>query len=182
MDKLYKALIWLAGAALMLGLVITYIYTTMAMNNLPNGYALGQPEGPIAAFFTILGAQKLAIVVGLSGLLGDGAIALAAALAWMEGRRGWLLALIGARAVMLFQPIAMMTWDYLLNAASAPINSGAPNLMTFTFVSFAVPLIPVALALIFGLTRRKASATEPGAAEVDATESDSALEIIRSPL
>ena len=183
MDKLYKALIWLAGVALTLGLGVTSLYMAMAMNKLPNGYyTLGQPEGPIPVFFTTLSTQKLAIVAGLSGLLGDGAIALAAALAWVEGRRGWLLALIGVRAVMLFQPTVMMTWDYLMNAASAPINSGAANLETFTFVNFAVPLIPVALALIFGLTLRKASATETNVTEAKATEADGTLEIIRSPL
>jgi hypothetical protein len=178
-DKLYKALIWLAGVALALGLLVTYLYMTMANSNLPNGYALGHPDGPIAVFFTTLSTQKLSIVADLSGVLGDGAIALAAALAWMEGRRGWLTALIGVRAALLLQYTADMTWNYLLNlnAASGSINSGAVNVGEFNFVNFAVPLIPVALALLYALTHRKAAATVSDAAESDAT-----LEIIRSPL
>jgi hypothetical protein len=183
-EKLYKALIWLAGVALALGLVITFLYTAMAMNNLPNGYALGHPDGPIAVFFTTLSTQKLSIVADLSGVLGDGAIALAAALAWMEGRRGWLTALIGVRAALLLQYTADMTWNYLLNlnAASGSMNSGAVNVGEFNFVNFAVPLIPVALALIFALAHRKAAAIETNVTEAKATESDGTLEIIRSPL
>ena len=162
MERLYKALVWLASIAIVLGLVMSYLIATMpALNRFPPGPIDGS-DGLVGAFVKVLSFQWPNIMLSLSSLLGDGAIVLAAALAWMQRRRAWLIALIVPTLLTLAWPsftiVAWVSWK--------------PQIPTFNFIVMSVPLIPVALALIFGLIRRK-----PAAATTDAE-----LDIVRSAL
>lgn len=162
MERLYKALVWLASIAIVLGLVISYLIAMTAINRFPQQPSLGGSDGLVSAFVKVLSFQWLNIMLSLSSLLGDGAIGLAATLAWAQRRRAWLIALIVAALLTLAWPsftiVAWVSWG--------------PQIQTFNFVVLSAPLIPVAVALIFGLIRRK-----PAAATTDAE-----LDIVRSAL
>src|SRR6185312_12714504 len=44
MERLNKAVVWLAGAAIFLGLAIVYLNATLPANLLPNGYYFGRSD------------------------------------------------------------------------------------------------------------------------------------------
>lgn len=171
-ERLYKTLAWLAALALILGLVIAFLYATLPANLLPNGYYFGGSDGLIVAFLTVLHSRVFEVAISLSNLLGSGAIVLAAVLAWMQRRRAWLTALIVAVLLTLAWPSFALAWQI----AQFPPGPSAPpesEIKTFSIISLTVPLIPFALPLIFALIHRKPTS---------AATTDAELGIVRSAL
>jgi hypothetical protein len=172
MERLYKALVWLAAVALVLGLVIAYLYATLSANLLPNGYYFGGSDGLIVAFLRVLRSRMFEVAISLSNLLGSGAFVLAAVLAWMQRRRAWLTALVVAALLALVWPSFMLAWQ-IVQFPPGPSGPPESELKTFNIISLTIPLIPFALPLIFALIRRKPAA---------ATTTDAELGIVRSRL
>lgn len=171
MERLYKALVWLASIAIVLGLVISYLLAMTAINRYPPGLTVSSSDGLVGAFFKVLSFQTTNTMLGLSNLLNGGVITLAVTLAWANRRRAWLIALIILTLLTLAWPSFTIAWaDLNYSQGSAGISES--QIQTFNFIVLSAPLIPVAVALIFGLIRRK-----PAAATTDAE-----LDIVRSAL
>lgn len=182
MERLYKALMWLAVVALVMGLVTIYLLGNPASNQYPQGIAFDSADGLIAAFFKMLYAQRVFIVSNLSGLLGGGVVTLAAVLAWVNRRRAWLIALVVLELLTLAWPLVAQTWLIWQNTHASPLSQAQTQAQveTFNLVNLSVPLIPIALALVFALIHRKSlAATTDMAADA---ESDAELGVVRSAL
>ena len=174
MDRLYKALAWLAGIAIALGLVIAYLYARANVGQFqPGFFGISRPDGLIGAFFKVLRSQTFNMILDVSNLLVGGATTLAAALAWASRRNGWLTALIVGTLLALAWPSFTIAWQ-MLYFQPGPAELPRHEVELFTFVVFAVQLLPVALALIFALMQRR-----PASAAADA---DAALGVVRSAL
>ncbi len=174
MDRLYKALAWLAGIAIALGLVIAYLYAKTTIGQFQQGFfGVSGSDGLIGAFFKVLRSQTFSMIMDVSNLLVGGVTTLAAALAWVNRRHGWLTALIVGTLLALAWPSFTLAWQYLY---FQPGQAELPRqeVEVFTFVVFAVQLLPAALALVFPLMQRW-----PPRAAADA---DAALGVVRSAL
>lgn len=174
MDRLYKALAWLAGIAIALGLVIAYVYAKTTLGQFAPGFGVSGSDGLIGAFFKVLRSQTFNVILDVSNLLVGGVTTLAAALAWASRRNGWLTALIVGTLLALAWPSFTIAWQTLY-FQPGPAELPRHEVELFTFVVFAVQLLPAALALIFALTNRKAVAA-------NTADADTALGVVRSAL
>jgi hypothetical protein len=175
MERLYRGLVWLAGVTVVFGLVVSYTYASSIFNTTQGWNPVIGQGVSIVVFFQLLATQTLNMALSLANILVGGVIILAAALAWATRRRVWLAALIVATLLSILSQGVAFIWQthYLATAphSNAQVNSA---LQTIIFISWTIQLIPVILALIFGLTHRKL-------AEATAV-SDAALGIERSAL
>jgi hypothetical protein len=87
--------------------------------------------------------------MSVSNLLVGGVTVMTMIVAWADRRRGWLSALVVVTILTLLWPIGVQSATTTLL-----VQSGAASV-------FAVPLVPVLMAFVFALTRRK-DATAPG--------------------
>lgn len=157
MERLNKTLIWLAVIALALGLVMVVLFASPAFDLLaPRGYFYTSQDGLLGSYFALLSSQTANLVMGLSTLLNGGVITLAAALALVNRRWGWLIALIVVTLLTLLWPPFALVW---FNSSPPPPIGPTSPIGVYNFTTLAVPLIPVALALIVGLTRRRPAST-----------------------
>jgi hypothetical protein len=148
-ERLHKTLIWLAVVAIAFGLAIAFVLTRSFIPS-PLGFSYSSEDGLLGAYFKVLSSQTINLAIGLSTLLNGGVITLAAALAFVNRRWGWLTALIVVTLLTL-------TWPpFALVLLNRQLSQTFPYLQIFAynFTTLAVPLIPVALALIFALIRR----------------------------
>jgi hypothetical protein len=173
MDRLYKALAWLASIAIVLGLVIAYMYAKTTLGQFAPAFGVSGSDGLIGAFFKVLRSQIFSMAVNVSTLLVGGVTTLAAALAWVNRRHAWLTALIVVTLLTLAWPSLIIAWQNLY-FQPGPAGLSRQEVEVYTFVVFAVQLLPAALALIFALVHRR-----PAAASTDA---DAALGVVRSAL
>ncbi|MGH2503022.1 MAG: hypothetical protein ACRDID_10950 [Ktedonobacterales bacterium] len=156
MERLNKTLIWLAAVVLALGLVMALLFASPAFElSAPRGYFFyTSQDGFLGSYFTLLSSQTANLLLGLSTLLNGGAITLAAALAFLNRRWGWLIALIVVTLLTLLWPPFALVWFN-----SSPPTGLTSQIGVYNFTTLAVRLIPVALALIFALIRRRPAST-----------------------
>jgi len=165
-ERLYKALVWLAGVAIVTGLAFSAMYTTQAASNYAQVPHVSLIDGMFAGFFTGLYVGDLPYDVrSVAFLCACGVTLLALALAWSNRRYGWLLALLIATLLALLWPTWVEAWTLRPFTMFQPYPPVTAALETQIFSGYAVPLVPVVLALIFALTRRPpAPSAQPGAA------------------
>lgn len=158
MERLYRGLAWLASVTIIVDLVASILYVAPAFNNTQQGVSVDGSSNSITVFLQLLATQKINMALSLANLLVSGVIVLAAALAWATGRRVWLIALIVVTLLTLIWPAIAFAWEmhYVAATLDAQIQSGA---QVISYITIGVQLIPVALALIFGLVGRKPTAT-----------------------
>lgn len=171
MERLSKALAWLAAMAIILGLIFSYLYATLTFNQLSQGFAIGGADNVVEAFFNVLKSQLIFIALSASNVLDGGAIILAMSLAWVNRHRAWLIALIAITLLTFIWPSFFMTWQN----THPPISGGSATLgvETYNFVSMAVSFVPAVLALIYALIHRQ---------PISAATADAELGIVRSAL
>jgi hypothetical protein len=163
-ERLYKALAWVAGAALAFGLAFTIMNTSVTLS-----YYAQVPQIPnygvlYSALATSLSTGDLGSNIRpIALLLVSGATLLAMALAWADRRWGWLIALISVTILAILWPSAVAAWA-VTNMHTLPPVPVTAALAVMTFSVFAAPLVPVALALILALTRHRPAAAAPASA------------------
>ncbi|HEY8326133.1 MAG TPA: hypothetical protein VIG77_16660 [Ktedonobacterales bacterium] len=157
MERLNKTLIWLAVVAIAFGLAIAFVLTRTFIPH-PLGFSYSSEDGLLAAYFNILSSQTINLAIGLSTLLNGGVITLAAAMAFVNRRWGWLIVLIVVTLLTLLWP------PFALILLSRQESQTFPylHIFAYNFTTLTVPLIPVALALIFALIRRRSAPTATG--------------------
>lgn len=160
MERLYKALMWLSGLTLVVGLVKAVLMWTLAINTLGLGDGVFQTDSPFSMFLANVSASRAQEILVVANLLVGGVTVMALVIAWADRRRGWLIALIIAALVALVWPTGVEMW----NASGwplAPQPYPTPVSMFAQIVNdsiFAIPLIPPVMALILGLTRHDSAA------------------------
>ena len=168
-EKLYRAEIWLAGAVIVLDLLLTAsIYSPLASSLAPQNISASGTPGTVGLYLSVFVQtlrQQLFMDAGnVLNLFAGGVTVMAITLAWTDRQRAWLLALIVVTLLTLLWPTGIVAWQSitppLLAQPPYPITSSV-GMANFTIL--VVPLIPVALALIFALTRHKPTpTTAPG--------------------
>lgn len=178
MEKLYKALVWLAGLALVLGLFVAFTFQTPASNSSlefqgPSSFGVGG-LGP--TFFKVLVGTWFMEVMRLSSTLTDGATLLGIVTAWLHRRRGWLIALLVVTLLASLWPSVVQAWQVAIYIPqSAGVGPSPQTIYTTNLSMFAVPLIPVVMALVLALTNRRLLPSVT-------TSTDAELGIVRSQL
>ncbi len=160
MERLYKALMWLAGLALVVGLARALLMWTLAINTLGQGYGVFQTDSLFSVFLSDVSAARAQEILSVANLLVGGVTVMALVIAWADHRRGWLIALIVAALVALVWPLGVEMWD-ISGWPFAPQPYPTPVSMVAQIVNdsiFAIPLIPLVMALILGLTRHDTTA------------------------
>ena len=174
MEKLYKALTWLASVALICGLFIAFrVQATTQFQ----GLSLSGAQGFAPMFFAVLTGTWFMELSSISTMLADGAIVLGVTIAWMGRRRTWLVALLVVTVLTWLWPAAAQAWQvatFVPQAAADGLSPQAISMINFTL--FAVPLIPVVLALVMALTHRRLTPSS------DTTSTDAELGIERGSL
>lgn len=160
MERLYKALAWLAGLALVVGLAKALLMWTLAINTLGLGDGVYQTDSLFSVFLSNVSAGRAQEILVVANLLVGGVTVMALVIAWADRRRGWLIALIIAALVALAWPTGVEMWD-VSGWPLAPQPYPMPVSMFAQIVNdsiFAIPLIPLVMALILGLTRHDSAA------------------------
>jgi hypothetical protein len=176
MDRLYKALVWLASIAIVLGLVIVYHYVMLPVGGFSQGYFFSGSDGPVVAFFSMLKSQTFYLFSTLSNLFDSGAIVLGIALAWANRRYGWMAALIIVTLLSFIWPTFVLTWQNFHVPPSQDPSQSQAQIQMSNLMVLSVSLLPAALALIFALIHRKAAAANTAAT------ADADLGVVRSAL
>ncbi|HZC05024.1 MAG TPA: hypothetical protein VE338_05225 [Ktedonobacterales bacterium] len=160
MDRLYKALAWLAGIALVVGLARAILMWTLAINTLGQGNGVFQTVSLFSVFLSDVSAARAQEILSVANLFVSGVTVMALVIAWADQRRGWLIALIVAALVAMVWPLGVEMWD-ISGWPLAPQPYPMPVSMVAQIVNdsiLAIPLIPPVMALIVGLTRHDGAA------------------------
>ena len=167
-ERMYRGLARLTEAALVMQFVsLAMIFLRMGVQ-IPFGAGA---EGPGFLGGVLLYDAVLSFRAAASVLI-DGAVILGIVLAWADGRRRWMLALVVAEALFVIVPAVLFTGPDFL-AAHPRIRLLIEQNVILLINAASVP--PASLALVFARFRGGGRATLR--AEADAT-----LEITRSPL
>lgn len=160
MNRLYKAMAWLAGLALVVGVARALLIWTLTINTLGLGNGVFQTDSLFSVFLSNVTAARAQEILSVANLLVGGATVMAMVIAGADRRRSWLIALIVAALVALVWPTGVEMWD-VSGWPLAPQPYPAPISMVAQIMNdsiFAIPLIPLVMALILGLTRRDGAA------------------------
>lgn len=175
MERMYRALFWLAGAGVAVELLVLAINLMNAVSAAQSGQSgtwlsyTGSPDALLSFIW-------VPTIISIAEYLNEGAALMGAALAWADRRRNWFIALaiLAAAATVFplgFEFLLSRPWFFLVHPrVAAWLGNNA--MMLFNMAS----LTPSALALAFAWRGR---AGERQAARLDA---DAALEITRSPI
>ncbi len=158
MERLYRGLVWLACATLIVGAMASYLYASSVYTSTQAGISFSESGGSsssIAVFFQLLATQWGNMALSLSNLLDGGVIILAATLAWATHRRVWLATLIVVTLLTVVWPSVAFVWQAHYLAAQLGGSNVPAIQMIYIYLSQGVQLLPVALALVFGLNRRR---------------------------
>lgn len=162
MNRIYKALVWLAGSAIIFGLAFAIMLTMQTVSNYARVPHLSTIDGLFSGMITgLYGISVYSSLKTVAFLLVSGATVLAVALAWADRRYGWLLALIIVSVVALLCPTFIDGWVLL---SSQPLSLLQPpasvpaSVEVATFTAYAAPLVAVVLALVLALTHRERAA------------------------
>ena len=159
MRRLYGVLAWLAGAALVVGVVKAILFLTQAINAFSPGYGITQSDGLIGVFFKSLDDGLVDDFLSIANLLIAGVMVMAVVVAWADHRRGWLIALLAVMALTVVWPMSI---QMLIGAILPTTPPPYPTTISLfaqggNYSLFLVPLIPVVMALVLALTRRNAA-------------------------
>jgi hypothetical protein len=172
MQKVYRALVWLAGGTLVLGVYFAVVMFTPLAENVvpPQGVTVSGPSVSVfvSVFAQSLLLQLLASYSNVFQLLVGGVTVLAIALAWADRRRAWLIALLVVTFLTLLWPDGVAAWfasgfyhpQLPLKAPTGPWPITSPEGLS-NFTILVVPLIPVVMALILALTGSKPDSATP---------------------
>ena len=165
MERLYRALAWLSGMAIVIGLVYAVMFTAQALSYYANVPFIPEYNDVFTGFAPGgYGGDLPSNIKSATFLLVSGATLLAVALAWADRRWSWLIALIIVTILGIIWPAGVGTWAIITIHTLPPVPVTIP-LEVMTFSIFVAPLIPVVMALILALTRRQpAPSVTPGAA------------------
>jgi len=157
MEKVYRPLAWLAGIAFVVGLVKAILFWTLAINTLSQGYSISQSDGFVGILLKTLSAGRVDDLFNVSNLLIFGVTVMAVIVAWADRRWGWLIALIAVTILTLLWPVGVESLVVRVLPTTPPPYPPADTLLAQggSDSLFAVPLIPLVMAFIFALTRRK---------------------------
>ena len=162
MNRIYKALVWLAGSAIVFGLAFAIMLTAQTI-----GYYAQVPHisivdglfsGMITGFYGINAYTSLKTV---ALLLVSGTTLLAIGLAWADRRYGWLFALIVVSILALLWPSFIEAWAFMNSQPFSPLQpppSVPASIEVAAFTAYAAPLVAVVMALILALTHRERAA------------------------
>ncbi|HZC05023.1 MAG TPA: hypothetical protein VE338_05220 [Ktedonobacterales bacterium] len=159
MNRVYKALVWLAGSGIVFGLAFAIMLTAQTVTNYAQLPHLSIVDGLFSGMFT--GLYGISVYSGLKTLailLVGGTMLLAIALAWADRRYGWLSALVVVSILALLWPSAIEAWAFLNSQPLSLLQSPAPvpaSIEVAALTAYAAPLIAVVLALILALTHRE---------------------------
>ena len=160
MERLYKALVWLAGLALVAGLARALLLWTQANITLTSGLGIDRSQGIFSMFLAIANSGRMLEALAATNLLIGGVMVMALVIAWADRRRGWLIALIIVVIIVLAWPAGVQIWD-VSGAPMSPQPYPTPISLVAQIVNesvYAMPLIPLVMALILGLTKRDGAA------------------------
>ena len=155
MERLYKALAWLSGVAIAIGLVYAVMFSAQALSYYADVPHISEYNSLFSGF-TVggYGGDLLSSIKSTAFLLVSGVTLLAVALAWADRRWSWLIALIVVTILGIIWPAGVGAWTIITIHTIPPVPVTIP-LEVMTFSVFAAPLIPVVLALVLALTRRR---------------------------
>lgn len=158
-NRVYLALVWLAGSAIAFGLAFAIMLTAQTVSNYAQLPHLSINDGLFSGM--IIGLYGISVYSGIKTvaiLLVGGTTLLAIALAWADRRYGWLAALIVGAILALLWPSFVEAWAFMNSRPISLLLSPAPvpvSIEVGAFSAYVAPLIPVVLALLLALTRRK---------------------------
>ena len=174
MDRIYTALLRLASATLVIGLIFLVMITLNSGQIYPNLYISWQ--GPFTlttgTIFDILRFAIPQLLPTIVTYLMNGVAFLGIIVAWVDGRRVWMLALIVTAAAALVFPLSFVfagSFFVIHPRIGQFIGQNA------TFLTYLLSLFPVALALVM-------ARLQGGGRAAVRVEADAALEITRSSL
>ena len=169
MERLYRALAWTSGVAMVFGVAYAIMFSAQEIGYYSQLPHIGGYEGLYAGWLIGLDTGGLAGNINtLTLLLVCGVTLLAITLACADRRWGWLIALILVAILTIVWPSAVAAWDitYIHLPLLQPVQvSASSKLMIFSL--YAVPLVSVALALILALTRHRPAAAAVSAAALN---------------
>jgi len=165
MDRLYRALMWLAGLALVVGLAKALLLWTREAISLSSGSGMSSSDGFFSMILTItrmmfVGSGGMLESLAATNLLIGGVTVMALVITWADHRRGWLIALIIVTVLALIWPTGVQIWD----VSGLPLAPQPYPMPVSAFAQvmndavYAMPLIPLMMALVLGLTRRDGAA------------------------
>lgn len=162
-NRVYTALVWLAGSAIVFGLAFAIMLTTQTVSNYAQIPHLSIVDGLFSGMFT--GLYGISVYSGLKAvaiLLVGGATLLAIGLAWADRRNRWLIALVVVSIVALVWPSAVDAWAFVSSQPISPLLPPPPvpiSIEVAAFTAYVAPLVAVVLALILALTHRERAAS-----------------------
>ena len=161
MEKVYRAMMWFAGLAFVVGLVKAILFWTLVINSLSQDVVISPLDGLVGVFLTFLSAGRVDELFSVSNLFISGVTVMAVIVAWADRRWGWLIALIVVTILTLLWPVGVQSLVGSMMPTTPPPYSPTMTLLAQggSDSLFAVPLIPLVMAFILALTgRRDASA------------------------
>lgn len=170
MERIYRALGWLAAVALLLGLIL-FVIMTLNSGQLVLSDSSGLRFG---AYSNSLIYYAPVILLTFATYLFNGVALFGIAVAWADRRRLWALAMAAAVVVAVLFPF---TFTLLFNQVDFYVvhpRVGRWLAQNMTLLIFLFELVPSALAL--ALTWRR------GSSAADQKQADAELEITRTPL
>lgn len=171
MERMYRALFWLAGAGVAVEFLALGVNAISAAQSVPTGawQPYSGPSGMLTLFW-------IPVITSVAKYFNEGAALLGVSLAWADRRRGWFIALTVLAAAAIAFPFG---FDFLLTRPE--FFTVHPRVAAWLGINAALlfntaSLAPAALALIFAWRGRT---SERQATRI---EWDTALEITRSSL
>jgi len=186
MTRLYRALIWLAVVALVVGLPDALLQV-MRLNQQSQAIGYGPSSGLIGSFPAWMLFFGLPAFGALVFALATGVSVLGMVVAWVNQRRSWLVVMLLVTLASILWPYAYQLWNIVHPSLAPPPTGGATGQSfsneLFYFSVYATSLAPVALALVFALAPRKpATSAAPEEVSREKPDADAALGITRSAL
>jgi hypothetical protein len=172
MERMYRALLWLAGA----GVAVDLIFLALRLTNAGQPCQAGFDQSCDSSPYTTLALFWLPTITSVAGYFNECAALTGAALAWADRRRWWFYALAVLAGADIVFPVALgfvmsRPEFYTVHPrVAAWVGNNALNLLNLA------SLAPSALALVFAWRGR---AGDRIAARLEA---DAELEITRSSL
>jgi hypothetical protein len=161
-NRVYKALVWLAGSGIVFGLAFAIMLTAQTVNNYAQLPHLSIVDGLFSGMFTgLYGITVYSSIKTVAILLVGGTMLLAIALAWADRRYGWLAALIVVNILALLWPLAIDAWAFVKVQPLSLLQSPTPvpaSVEVAVFTAYAAPLVAVVLAMILALTHHERAA------------------------
>jgi heme exporter protein D len=183
MIRMYRALIWLAVVALIVGLPDALLQL-MRLNQQSQAIGYGPSSGLIGSFPAWMLFFGLPAFGALVFALATGVSVLGMVVAWVNQRRSWLVVMLLVTLASILWPYAYQLWNIVHPSLTPPPTGGATgqsftNELFYFFSVYAASLVPVVLVLVFSAFSRADMHTRPADNRLDA---DAALGITRSAL